>query len=322
MKKGNTMHITKITLIIFISALGFSLSAQKPIMKWGKVDDKVLEMSTYPGDKEADAVILGAFGYLTFDLTNPKYVVAFEQHHRIKLFNQNGIDTYGNQRISYYSFEGSSDVTSLKAQVILPDGSKISIDKKDIVDQKLDDYWSEIVIPFSNLEPGAIIEYQFTLRSNYTVSLVDWYFQREIPVRQNELYMKVPMYYEYIVLNQGMPLTVNEKNRINENVTFKVSGQNAGRNALQRQRQNTTMETVSVPMTEYRMGMRGVRVLKKEAYITTMDDHYSRVRFQLQRVAYPNSPARLVMASWHKLADDLMRSPSFGMQIKAGKNKK
>ncbi|HUQ64600.1 MAG TPA: transglutaminase-like domain-containing protein, partial [Flavitalea sp.] len=50
--------------------------------------------------------------------------------------------------------------------------------------------------------------------------------------------------------------------------------------------------------------------------ITTMEDYYSRVRFQLRAFVHPNLSREPVMNSWKEVADKLYEMPDWGLQFK------
>jgi len=75
--------------------------AQKAPVKWGKVDEADLTMTSYPSDPEAEAAIL--MDYATIDFEFEGYTTYSMKHHvRIKIFKESGFDR-GDINISYYS---------------------------------------------------------------------------------------------------------------------------------------------------------------------------------------------------------------------------
>ena len=50
---------------------------------------------------------------------------------------------------------------------------------------------------------GAVVEYAYTVTSDFFFNLQDWTFQREIPVRWSEFRASIPEYFDYKMLMQG-----------------------------------------------------------------------------------------------------------------------
>jgi hypothetical protein len=62
-----------------------------------------------------------------------------------------------------------------------------------------------------NVRAGSVIEYAYTLRSDFLFNFQDWTFQRTIPVRWSEYRASLPTFYKYKIIYQGnRPLTVDK----------------------------------------------------------------------------------------------------------------
>ncbi|MEZ5001094.1 MAG: hypothetical protein R2727_10890 [Bacteroidales bacterium] len=54
-----------------------------------------------------------------------------------------------------------------------------------------------------DIQDNCIIEYEYTIVSNYIRNLPEWYFQQTIPVRWSELNIEIPEYFIYKPLITG-----------------------------------------------------------------------------------------------------------------------
>jgi len=294
----------KTLLFVFILLSNAALSQGDP-MKFGKVSKEDLQMTVYEPDTSAAAVILGDYGNVDFLFVKEAPAYHLNRHIRIKILKRAGFDR-GDINIPYYSKDRIEDVRALKVKVFAPDGSVTDIDKQDIFDEKVNEYWSQKRFTCPNLKVGSVIDYEYSRESKSIFQLPDWYFQADIPVRLSELRMVIPEWYDYVQISQGKMLDINEKTTGNESYyvpsTFGGSG-------------NMILKT-----NNYRMVIENAPAIKRESYITTMDDYYARVRFQLSFIKYPSGSFKQILGTWEKLASDLMGDSRFGFQFTKKRN--
>jgi hypothetical protein len=301
-------------LILFFTIL--TTSAQEMKVKYGKVSPEDLAMKVYPPDTEAVAVILSNVGRIQYDVLQDQYPLSEERHVVIKILKEDGIDEYGNAEIKYYAHNDYSKIGNIKAIVHLPDGTDIKVDHTQMYDQQINDYWSTKKITFPNLVPGAIIEYSYVILSYGMYQPVDWYFEDRIPVNYVELRTKIPDWFEYVILTQGKPLDKKASENSLEGINtsninrpdFSTSGGTKKTTIIQ-----NTAQINFIINTYINKDVPG---LKEECCITTMEDYYSRVRYQLKAVQYPNSTRVPIMNSWQELAKKLYEYPEWGGQFR------
>jgi hypothetical protein len=295
---------------ILISCLAFLLApahlfGQKDPMKFGKVPAEDLAMRIYESDTSAAAVVLGDFGEVKFHFKENDVGYLFHRHRRIKILKRSGFDQ-GDIVIPFYSKKRLEDVKNIKALVISPDGQVTDVSKREIFEEQVNDYWSRVRFTIPNLAEGCVIEYQYNIVSTAIFQLPEWYFQEEIPIRWSELRVEIPEWYDYTFIRQGRPLDVAEQNVTTEN--FYVSGG------------FSSSGNISAKVSKNRYVMKDVPALKEESFITTMDDYYARIRFQLSSIRYPNAPLKQIMSTWPDVAKELWEDEKFGGQLKRKRN--
>lgn len=278
--------------IVLFSLLLLSgiLLAQKAPIKWGKISEEDLAMTTYEADPDADAVVLYDYGNISFDLFPSGAVYNLSRTKRIKILKNSAFDR-GNIEISY--FKDSKVKITLKAHVFQPDGSETQVAKQDIYDEKIYQSWYQKRVALPDVTEGCIIEYTYKITSPYLSQLRTWYFQEDIPIRTSELRLNIPEWFEYARLFQGVDLlTVSETNPGIVNID--------GRR-------------VDAAISRY--VAENVAALKEEPYITTMDDYRMRIKFQLSGTRFPGRPFDPFMTTWEGLAEGLIDSDYFGKQF-------
>ena len=297
-----------ILIILIVSML--TATAQKAPMKWGSVPEEDLQLSTYELDPEADAVVLCDYTHISFDFGDPNYLIRENAHLRIKILNQQGAEQLGDVSIRYYARNKSSQIVNIKAQVIQPNGKTIKVDKKQIFHEDMNDSWSRYTFSFPAVQVGSVLEYKYTRQSNYQFTLIDKYFQREIPIRWTELRAEIPEWYEYVKLTQGAVPDIADVKSERRDIQYRY---NEGGTATGASRSAITDAVVDY----HRYVLKDVPALKEENYITSMENYYNRMRFQLRAYNFPGVARELVMNSWAKVAEELWESEFFGKRLGA-----
>ena len=298
------MRYTPILFAMFFT-LPCLVFGQKEPMKFGKVPQEDLDMKVYEPDTSAAAVVLGDFGQVAFQFKENDVLYRFSRHKRIKILKRSGFDQ-GDIIIPFYSKGKMEDIRGLKVSVITPDGAETDVSKGEIFEEKVNEYWSRKRFSCPNLTEGAIIDYRYDIISTAIFQLPDWYFQEDIPVRWSELRLEIPEWYDYVFISQGRPVDIKEQDTGAENFYVQGGFGNSG--------------AVSAKIAKARFVMKDVPALKAESFITTMDDYYARIRFQLSLIKYPNSSPKPIMSSWQKVAEDLWKEESFGLQLSKNRN--
>ena len=237
--------------LFFFLLMQFSAISQYEKMKFGKVTDADLQMSTYEQDEEAPAVILGDRGELRFDNLGDRLGYRFSRHRRIKILSERGKD-HADMYFPYYTRGASKDNISIKVQVISPDGEKVSVDKENIFTEEVNKYWNRKKVAVPNVQIGSIIDYKIEMSSAGYFVLPQWYFQEDIPIRWSEYIVHIPEWYHYVRLVQGRNLEKDKQNQNTHRFTFGSSG------------------SVNALVTTYEMGAENVPALEEEAYVTTI----------------------------------------------------
>lgn len=155
-------------------------------LDWKPIPPEQRALKTAKVDPNADAEAIfweawvsdvnGGNGYLN-------HVV--ENYIRIKLYNVRAVEKYGNVEIPYFS-ERKMTVNHIRGRTIQVDGTIVELAGDSIVDRVVAKAGRKNVkvkaFALPSLEPGAIIEYQWTeLSSEFTPRYVALEMQREIP---------------------------------------------------------------------------------------------------------------------------------------------
>ena len=277
-------------LLILAAALIIfnSLPAQKNknkdnnIPAFGNVDKAELEMKECEFDKNAEAEVLFDKGELVYIIG---YGIDLERHIRIKILTDKGRDR-ADIHLRYHSWQNDEDVRDISAQTYNLDASGnmvvTKIDKKQVFEKKLNKRYSEKVFTFPDVKAGSIIEYKYKLTG---AGIINWYFQRSIPVKYSEFTFDYPKDVE-ILISPKCSRPFEKKN------------------------ENTSSRTVQS------YTMKEVPALRNEPYILNDDDYLERI--ESKTIAYMRDDGRRqsIIVTWPQVIKALMEDEDFGLQIK------
>jgi hypothetical protein len=274
-------------LSVLIALIGFSLyvCAQKgkksDIPDFGKVEKADLEMKECDFDKKAEAVVLFETGELDFLYGSG---AELKKRVRIKILTKEGAEQ-ANIHLRYVSYKNDEDISGLEARAYnLDEAGNIKVtevEKKLIYDKKINKRSSEKVFTFPEVKPGTIIEYKY---KHNNIGLIDWYFQRSIPVKYSRFTIDFP---EEIEIS-AMPQCNHEYEQKREEKGGRASKL---------------------------YSMSNVPAFRNEPYI--INENYYKDHLETKIVAYPvNGRRESRIINWPKVIKFLMEDEDFGMQLK------
>ncbi len=267
-----------------------AIFAQKtpPPILFGEVSMGDLQMKVYEKDTTASAIILCDYG--TYN-KYPSHSDDYTRHLRIKIFNKSGF-IHVPQKIAYFSPKNSRYVQSVddfKAATYNFENGIIKtypFDKKEIFLEKNDNGNNNFSFALPQVKEGSVVEISYTLKSDFA-GLPTWNFQYEIPVIWSEIRVTHPRDSNYDVTLQSLiPLTINENEQ--------------QKNSL---------------LINYRFAMAHIPALKKEPFITTIEDYRSKLEFEIAATYYGGQLTRNYTLTWTGLNNTLLNSRYFGLQI-------
>lgn len=246
-------------------------------MKYGKIDKADMQMTTYEADPGASAVVLGETMKVIFTERGGKLMLTYTYHGRIKILNKKGMEE-ADIAIPYWSQKRAEKIMKIKAQTLnWENGSLVKrpVEKDDIFEEKKNKYISFKKFAFPAVKVGSVLEYYYQLESDYYISVDDYFFQRDIPVRWSDYKVQVleSLNYKYDV--QGKEAFDYAKQ---STITLNHAGGSVG--------------------TEYHWRMTEVPALKTEPYITSMTDYYSGIRMRLASFEPRYGFHRKFIGSW------------------------
>ncbi len=301
-------------LFIFFLALFFNSflvkSQDKTAFKFFHLVPEDFDLSKNKIDTSFGAVIIADIGNTSFE-GNVKgwFSLIYKHTRRVKIFNKKGYDLASVEIPLYKSNSENTEKTqSIKASTYELINGKVletKLNKDAIFNEKLDRNHNTVKFTLPNIKDGCIIEYTYTVNSDFLFNLQPWVFQGSYPRLWSEYVVDFPSFFTYSTIAQGyVPFSINTTR--NYNVDYRVT-QNSTYNLTQ-------TENIVVPSsnTEHRWVMENIPALKEEKFTSSIKNHIAKIEFQLAGEQFPNQPYKNLASNWEILSEKLLNQDDFG----------
>ncbi|HUR66525.1 MAG TPA: DUF3857 domain-containing protein [Chitinophagaceae bacterium] len=300
-------------LLLLFSFAGIIGSAQDySKVKFGDVSAKDFSNTVYRIDSSASAVILCDIGSSKIE-GNSKgwFSLVYKRHRRVHILNKNGYDL-SNVTIPVYSKDDDEEkLDKVRAVTYNLENGKIVETKLDtktgVFRDKIDKNRGTRKFTLPNVKEGSIIEYEYTIISDFLNHLRPWEYQGTYPRLWSEYNLSLPEFLGYVFLTQGYKKYDIDQSKTRYETFQVIDNNNPG--AMERY-------VLSSNVTDYHWVMKNVNPLKEEGFTSSLDNHIAKIEFQLSEYRAPLM-ARQLIESWKKVAEDMMKAEFFGQHVKA-----
>lgn len=294
-------------LLIFASLLSLSGYGQdKSPVKFGKISAEDFK-TFYTIDSNATAIIIADIGSseITSNLKG-WFSIEFKHFKRIHILKENAFDLADVKILLYRDGANEEELKNIKAHTYNLENGKI-------LETKLDARGSVYTTAVNKnhlakqftlpaVKAGSIIEYEYTVNSDFIFNMQPWQFQGDHPCLWSEYTVSIPDFLYYVFLQQGK-ITKTKKTRQEKFSIINTRGSSA-----------TSSEPLIASITDYRLLMKNVPALKEESYTTTLSNHVAKVEFQLAEIR-PPLDQRDIMGDWSGAVKTLLDDEFFGAQL-------
>ena len=319
------LHRTALALLLLGGSTQLPAFGQAEPIKFGKPDLADFDDKNFVADSAAEAVVLCDFGRSRFETGSGDFKLVFERVTRIKILKKSGYD-WATVRVPLYK-KGTNEekISALRGFTYnMVNGQlvkeKMASDATFMEQRTANNFVRKFTLP--NVREGSVIEYTYTINSDFLINFQDWQFQYNIPVRWSEYRASIPEYFDYKQLFQGYePLVVHERTEATTQYTFSQSGSfndDGGGLSGGTGRTGPSSTTVTPRVTNYRWAMKQVPAFRDEPYMTTSKDYVARVDFEMAGTKWPGRPYESVVGSWEKIDYELLNHENLGQQLKRG----
>jgi hypothetical protein len=316
--------LTRLTLVVGLLAWHLSARAQAPEpIKFGKIDPKDFDKAAFVGDSAANAVILCDYGRSRFEMgAKGDLVIVFDRVRRIKVLKKGGYEWADGEVLLYHKGTETEKLNGLRGFTYNLDANgeitKDKLETSSIFTEQVDANITRRKFTMPNVHEGSVIEYAYTVTSDFWFNYQDWTFQHSIPTRWSEYRASIPEYFDYKLLWQGYePLAVQDRTQGSTQFTIRYSGEYVG-SGFNTTRVSGGSETVVAQVTNYRWVTKNVPALRPEPFMTTPRDYVTQINFELAGLKWPGQPYRNVSSTWEKMQGELLEMDNFGGQLGRG----
>ncbi|UOG75889.1 DUF3857 and transglutaminase domain-containing protein [Hymenobacter tibetensis] len=289
-------------------------------IKFGKPNPEDFLASNFVADSAAEAVVLCDYGRSRFEYIDGDFRVIFDRVTRIKILSKGGYDWATVEVPLYHQNSREEKLTNVRGFTYNLVGKEVTKEKFDatIFREEASSNVTMRKFTLPKVREGSVIEYAYTVVSDFTFNFQDWQFQQTIPVRWSEYRASIPTYFDYKILMQGYEApTVAEHSEGAMQVTVREGGSFEG-GGFNTQRVAASSSTVNVPLKTHRWAIKDVPAFRDEPFMTSSRDYISRIDFELAGIRWEGQPYRAVADSWEKINTDLLADENFGQQLKRG----
>ena len=280
------MHRSTFTIIIFLFITSVIFSQK---IKLGEITKEELQENQYSLDSSANAAFLYNYRSTYIDGQN----LVTEVHHKIKIYNKEGLD-YATKKIKLYKSGSSREsVNGLKAytyNLINNEIVKNTLSKDAIFKTEYHKRQNHYTFTMPNVKENSIIEYKYKVYSPFFTNIDEYKFQYAIPVKKLYSKLYTPAFFKF-----------NKKTKGSLLVLPKHSSKRDARIGLK------------VNITEYDMS--DVPALKKEKFVDNIENYRSGVEYELVAVHY-TTHIKYYSQTWKDVAKTVNDYDTFKHEIK------
>jgi len=301
----------KIRLLTFFCIGALTISAQDdPDSRFPSVTHQMLTVKSYPIDTSAAAVVLAEYGVTKINGANDGgFSIECKIRRRIHLLKNAAFDNATVTIDLHTEGDNQEKISKLNAVTYLQEGGKLKEikmnSKSEVFSEKISKNLVRKKFTLPGIKEGAIIDYEYTVTSDFLFNLQPWYFQGDIPCLWSEYRAALPQFLNYIMLQQGtLPFTIESKEEKmgDYNVSF-MKDIYAGK---------TVSEHIDITciVAHNRWVISNVPAFKAEAYTSSPENFLNKIQFQLAGFQQPLVEKSL-LSTWPEYSGYLLKGFDF-----------
>ena len=302
-------------LIILSCQISVTANSQdKAPLKFGKVNKEDFYIKSSVVDSNANAVVVYNKGDISFEGNETGwFMYVYKRTCRILISNKNGLDAATVEVNLYKNDETKEKVENLSATTYnLENGlvMETKLNTRDVFEEKIDKNYYSKKFTMPAVKEGSIIEYSYTIKSNFIFNLPAWDFQStDYPVLWSEYNITIPGLLSYMTFFQGYHTYAIDQST-NGFKNYSISRQkDIGRLAKVDER-----FYVSSPTISRRWVMKDLPSFKGENFMISPLNFIDKISFQLYQT-YDGEKSHDVANTWQKAIEELTEREDFGKPL-------
>jgi hypothetical protein len=302
----------------FLLMLWFPLatkSQHKPTMEFGKISAKDFSLEGIKADTSYGAIIIADIGKSSF-IENRKgwFSLVYKHQRRIKIISAKGFEMATVNIPLYNSIKTDDEekLESLKASTYnLVDGQVVEtkLDKDNVFKEVQDRNHSVRKFSMPVVKEGSIIEYSYTIQSDFLFNLQPWSFQGSYPRLWSEYELNLPEFFQYVFLTKGyQTFHIKETKEKFQSYVIRQPGETSDKGV----RSEDQIFSLSSTNTISRWVMKDVPAIKEESFTSSIENYMTSIEFQQSGQQFPGMPFKDILGSWESLSLELLKDKDFG----------
>jgi hypothetical protein len=305
------------TLFFFFFLTMFSFSyGQFKAPKFGKLEPSELTMTRYDKDTAAGALILFDDGISYFTTkSDGGFQIIFERRCMIKHFKKTTFHL-ANVKIRLDKTTTRKEVISeFKAATFNVEGGKtvqVKVENNNIFEETGKNFTIR-KFAFPQIKEGSIIEFSYTIASDFLYNFRGWTFQYAYPAVWSQYQTRIPEYFDYRQSSKGYLSYADYKTEKGQTTfifrnEYSVPGGGAPRREINSEQAITNDQLYAV---------KDVPAFKTEPNIDCEDNYIQAIEYELSSVKFPGMMRQTFTESWESVNRSLNEDEDFGRLLKA-----
>lgn len=312
------MRYKQCSLLILGLMYVFILDGQdRSNVQYGKISVKDFEK---PQSKVVDAntsgIIISDIGTIDFVGNNKGYFShVFKRKRRVLILNKNAF-ALAEVRVRLYveNAEYAEKCGDIDASTYNLEGGKIvvsKLDKKDIFEDKIDIHHVEKVFTLPAVKEGSLIEYSYSVNSDFNFNLPYWQFQtNDYPCLWSEMNVEIPNLLIYAFRRQGYDSFYLSKSSVSHK-SYNITDPNKENPSYAAVSRDLSVSTNTNIHRWVMKDVPGLNIGINDSYISTPFNYVDLIEFQ----EYQNSNGQEVedvVSNWKSATQTLLNTSDFG----------
>ena len=299
-------------LLMVCLACTFALAQQKMPVSFGKVTAQDFVIPSNPLiDSSTNAVIIADNGITTFKGNNTGWVsYVFRRKTRIKILNKKAFELATVKIPLYTDGDATEKLENFSAMTYnLENGNVVAtkMERSDLFTDKIDKNRVEQKFTLPAIKENAIIEYSYTVLSDFYFNIPEWSFQNiNYPCLWSEYEVTIPSLVGYVFSKRGVhPFFIDKAADGNENYLLKKFSAGGTQD---------DMYSLSASTVKHRWVMKDVPAFYVENYLTSPENYMDKIDFQLSQT-FDGQTVHPYKNSWQKVTEDMLKEKDFASFI-------
>jgi transglutaminase-like putative cysteine protease len=299
----------------------FVLNTAAQDFRYGKVSEEELLEKQHPKDPEVNAAVLykNQKVYYDYNASNG-FTLITEVHERVKIYNKEGFEWATKKLINYKSGSDEVKVSGIDGDTYRLENGKVKSDRlrnNAIFDVDINKYRTSTTFTMPSVVEGSVIEYKYTLRSPFLISINDIPLQYTIPINNLEIGVTIP---EFLVFRSHFNPRANLEVKIDRGTkTFRDTNLETVRTGQKHVSHSYKNNKLEFQQNTYSIEKKDIPALIDEDHVGYLNNYAAVLIWELQYTKFPNSAMENYTQTWDGVVKKIYDDPEFGNEL--GKSK-